>query len=130
MKVENTVSGGGPDLPIISNGRIRDLPAHKHNRPLSRLSVHPYIRTSAHTLGACTCFNARHTTKYSTEGGNQTQPESPKYFDSRHSINPVLDAVFSKYRLSNHRRIKDFFDLTIFQLIQADSGFHLHTAAV
>ena len=37
-----------------------------------------------------------------------------KLFDSRHSINAVLDAVFSKYLLSNRRLLKDFSDLASF----------------
>ena len=57
--------------------------------------------------------------------GNQSQSESHKIFDSRHSINAVLDAVFSKYLVSNHRLLKDFSDLASFYVIQTDSGFQL-----
>ena len=45
-------------------------------------------------------------------GSNQelrfcSHPKCLKYFDLRHSINAVLDAVFSRYLLSNHRLLKD-----------------------
>ena len=48
------------------------------------------------------------------EVGNQSQSESTKLFDSRHSINALLDAVFSKYLVSNHRLMKHFPDLASF----------------